>query len=90
MEQDGQLSVFLKKEYQPITLDDINMERKNEGICHAVVVDGEINESNLLLCQKNDKWLEKYLKERGYDIESIFLLTVNDKNDINIIMKDKK
>lgn len=91
-ELDGQLSVFLKKEYQPITLDDLknsNSSNENEGICHAVIVDGKINDSNLKLCEKNRRWLDKYLSNQKCKIEDVFLLTVNDKNDINIIMKEK-
>lgn len=91
-ELDGQLSVFLKKEYQPVTLDDLNnpgSSHKNEGICHAVIVDGEINDSNLKLCQKNRNWLDKYLSNKRCKIDDVFLLTVNDENDINIIMKEK-
>ena len=90
LEQDGQFSVFLKKEFQPVTVSDVNINEKNEGICHAVIVDGEINLSNLRLSQKNEKWLKKLLNERGCKIKDVFLLTVNDKNDINIIMKEKQ
>lgn len=90
LEQNGQLSVFLKKEYQPISNEDINITCENEGICHAVIVDGNINESNLRLCQKNSAWLSKILHNKGVKIEDVFLMTVNDKNDINIIMKEKK
>ena len=90
LEQNGQLSVFLKKEYQPITNEDINITCENEGICHAVIVDGNINKSNLRLCQKNSAWLSKILHNKGVKIEDVFLMTVNDKNDINIIMKEKR
>ena len=92
MEQDGQLSVFLKKENQPVSVNDFKDSKNlncNEGICHAIIVDGKINESNLKLCQKNTIWLEKYLSKHNYDIKNIFLFTVNDNNDINIIMKEK-
>lgn len=92
LEQDGQLSVFLKKDNQPVSVNDFkNFENShcNEGICHAIIVDGEINESNLKLCQKNTLWLEKYLSKHNYNVKNIFLFTVNDNNDINIIMKEK-
>lgn len=92
LEQDGQLSVFLKKEYQPFTYSDFNEDDNsncNEGICHAIIVDGEVNESNLKICQKNLQWLNKYLSNHKYEIKDIFLFTINDNNDINIIMKEK-
>lgn len=90
LEQNGQLSVFLKSENQPVTLTDLKIEQVNQGISHAIIVDGEINESNLKCSQKNLKWLNKYLDTHKLNKDDIFLFTVNDTNDINIIMKDKK
>ncbi len=90
LEQDGQLSVFLKSENQPITLADLGAVQKNCGVCHAIIVDGKTNKSNLTVSQKNEAWLNKLLECRKIKKEDVFLLTVNDANDINIIMKDKK
>ncbi len=88
LEQDGQLSVFLKKEFQPIAPQDLKIDIANDGICHAVIIDGKINESNLKLCHKNEKWVKKILDNKGCKLDDVFLLTVNDKNDIYIIMKE--
>ncbi len=88
LEQNGQLSVFLKSENQPVTLEDLNINKESCGISHAIIVDGDINESNLMCSQKDLKWLNKYLNSHKLDLKSIFLFTINDVNDINIIMKD--
>lgn len=88
LEQDGQLSVFLKSDYQPATLEDLKISKVNEGIGHAIIVDGDINESNLKYAQKSIAWLNKYLISHKLNIKDIFLFTINDKNDINIIMKE--
>lgn len=90
LEQNGQLSVFLKSENQPITLADMNIAKNNSGIGHAIIVDGDINESNLKGSNKNQDWLNRYLTNHNLKAENIFLLTVNDTNDINIIMKEIK
>lgn len=88
LEQDGQLSVFLKSESQPVTLGDLSLSKRNEGIGHAIIVDGEINESNLRYAQKNIDWLRKYLNSHKLSVKDIFLFTINDKNEFNIIMKE--
>ncbi len=90
LEQNGKLSVFLKSEKQTVTLEDIDKEKENEGISHAVVVDGEINESNLLFAGKDILWLEEFLRARDINMKEIFLLTVNDIGQTTIIYKDKK
>ena len=88
LEQNGKLSVFLKEGSQPVTKDDLGLQANACGICHAVIVDGDINESNLKDSCKNAKWLNKYLKEHKLKCDDIFLFTVDDSNTINIIMKD--
>ena len=90
LEQNGQLSVFLKGENLPVTLKDLKLESKGDGIGHAIIVDGDINESNLKYAQKSIAWLNKYLKDNGLKLEDIFLFTIDDKNHINIIMKEIK
>ena len=90
LEQNGQLSVFLKSENQPITLTDMNIAKNSSGIGHAIIVDGDINESNLKGSNKNQDWLNRYLTNHNLKAENIFLLTVNDTNDISIIMKEIK
>lgn len=90
LEQNGKLSVFLKSDSQPVCLKDLKISKKSSGIAHAVIVDGDINESNLDYAQKNKKWLLKYLSTHNYKASDIFLMTVDDENNINIINKEEK
>lgn len=90
LEQNGKLSVFLKQGKQPVCAQDLNIERKDSGIAHAIVVDGEINESNLKYADKNEKWLYSYLTKHDLSLDCIFLMTVSDNNDITIIKKEEK
>lgn len=90
LEQNGKLSVFLKSEKQPLTSEDINAKKKREGVGHAIIVDGEINESNLRFANKDTIWLERFLRARNINMKEIFLLTVNDANQTTIIFKDTK
>lgn len=90
IEQNGKLSVFLKKDKQTLSLSDINISGTSEGIAHAVVIDGSVDYSNLKLAQKNEAWLKKELSEKKTDIEDIFLMTVDDASNINIIKRKEK
>lgn len=88
LEQNGQLSVFLKKENQPITLQDMNKKGTDEGICHAVVVDGVINESNLTLSGLGKPWLERYVRTHNINMKEVLLMTVNDAQKVNVIYRE--
>lgn len=90
LEQNGKLSVFLKSSKQTVTLEDINKQKDNEGISHAVIVDGKINESNLQFAGKSTAWLKKYMHAHNINMKEIFLLAINDSDQITIIYKDEK
>ena len=90
LEQNGKLSVFLKSGKQNVCLDDIKIRKQSEGISHAVIIDGEINISNLSYANKTEKWLHKYLHAHNINMEEIFLLTVNDANEVTVVYKEEK
>ena len=82
LEPNGEVSILPKPEYRPITPKDINLKVEKEGLCSNVIIDGKIMHNNLLNIKKDDKWLKKQLKVKGYsDITKILLATVdiNDK-----------
>lgn len=90
LEQNGKLSVFLKKDKQTVVAEDLQILTKQEGICHAVVTDGQINDTNLSLAKKEKKWLFQELRARNIELKEVFLLTVNDADEISIIYKEEK
>ena len=90
LEQNGKLSVFLKKDEQNVCVKDLGINVKSNGIGHAVVIDGCINKSNLLLASKNERWLKRELGKRGLDTGDVFLMMVDDSSNIDIIIKEKK
>ena len=90
LEQNGKLSVFLKSDRQEICLKDLNKKGDGEGLCHAVIVDGKINQSNLECTGKDISWLSKYLCSHNINMKEVFLLTINDIGRVTIIYKEEK
>ncbi|MBO5287207.1 MAG: DUF421 domain-containing protein [Clostridia bacterium] len=90
LEQNGKLSVFLKKNAQESGQSLLQSGMPDSSIAFAVIVDGKINESNLEIAKKDGIWLEKELKRNGATIESVFLMTVDDTGKSYIIMKEEK
>lgn len=74
IEQNGSLSVIKKGE---------------NDMTHPIIIDGEILEETLTREGKNSVWLSRVMKEKGLRAEDIFLMTVSDDGDINIIRKDR-
>lgn len=89
MEKNGKISVIEKAEYQPCTLEDMNIQSEERGIAHAFIVDGEICRENVRSSGKDEEFLKKELKKRKIKShEDILLFTCDDAGNINIIRKE--
>ena len=88
MEANGNLSILPYPEYRPVTPRDMKIKVGKEGLCSNVIIDSKIMINNLKNINKDEKWLDKQLKIKGYnDLSKILLATV----DINgkIIVYEK-
>lgn len=89
LEQNGMLSIIPKIQFQQPTLNQLNIQEKEEGIVHMIISQGTWNEYNLKLLSKSKVEFEKYLKKKNVNINDIFLMTVDDNNNIDLIVKEK-
>lgn len=88
LEQNGQLSVITKTREQPLSPVDVDVEVPERGIAHALIIDGDVNEQNLLISGKDDAWLMKTIKERGCRVEDVFLFTIDDNGNQLLIKRE--
>lgn len=89
MEANGQISFLPKEEYAPLTPRDMNLKPSMQGLCANVIIDGKLMLKNIEEIGKDEAWLIKQLKIKGYkDYDRILLATV----DINekLCIFDKK
>jgi len=78
MEANGQISFLPKEEYVPATPKDLNLKPSKQGLCANVIIDGKVMPNNLKKISKDEEWLEKQLKVKGYkDYDRILLATVD-------------
>jgi uncharacterized membrane protein YcaP (DUF421 family) len=78
IEPNGQLSVLLKPEHQPLTPKDMKIAVSPTGISTELVYDGIIIEENLRQLNKDKAWLLEELQKQGIrDISEVFLVTLN-------------
>lgn len=76
LEQNGKIS-FLKESDSP-------------NIMKTLVIDSKPDERNLKLLGYNEEWLEERLKEKHVKLGDVFLMTINENDDINIIKKEEE
>lgn len=88
LEQDGQISIILKSEYNPLSPSDLNINVSDDGIAHIIIANGVINAHGLEFIGKNRDWLERQLEKNKCRASDVFLMTVNDSGKINLTKKE--
>ena len=69
----------------------LSLLKKNaDEIAHTLVIDGHIMVDDLKSLGYNERWLEKELSARKARVDGVFLMTVTDSGEINIILKEEK
>ena len=74
LEENGKLSVL----------------KSGDTIAHALVLDGKINQSGIVLCGMDEKMIFEYLKSQNHTLDEVFLLTYSDDGTFNLIIKEEK
>lgn len=78
METNGQLSVVPKSQNRPITPADLSIPTEYEGICHSVIVDGEVDYENLRSVGLTEDWLKTELSKFGIDnLKEVFFANLD-------------
>lgn len=91
MEINGSVSFLPFEDYKMVTKKDLNIKAKNKGICANIIIDSKIMKDNLKQIKKDEIWLKKEIKEKGYSrLDDILLLTVDEFYNINIYNRNKK
>lgn len=75
LEQNGKVS-FLKESDSP-------------NISHTVIIDTKPDFKNLKEAGLTVEWLEGKLREKNVSLDDVFLMTVNENGDINLIEKER-
>ena len=90
LEENGKLSVIKRASSSPPNASDMGLDVVEKGIAHALILDGCCDEENMLRLNIDKKSLTKMCKDKGHKIEDVFLLTVDDSGDVNLIPKEKR
>lgn len=90
LETSGEVTVIPKPEKRGVTLEDLNIEAKYQGIPYELVIDGNIMEDNLKKIGKNYVWLKKEIEKFGYSPEEALIVTLDGNGEIFSQKKEGK
>lgn len=90
LEANGRLSILPKGEYLPVTINDMKIKPQKQGLCANVIIDSKIMPNNLTFVGKDEEWLEKELKVKGYrTLDNILLATLDNNEKLVIYEKNE-
>ena len=89
LEISGNISFLPKAREDMVTKSDMKIKVHDETLSANVIIDGILLEDNLKAMGKDIDWLNKELKNRGYDnYKRILLMTLDGTDKINIFEKN--
>ncbi|WP_282171386.1 DUF421 domain-containing protein [Cytobacillus firmus] len=88
LEPRGDLSIMLKKENQPLTPKDLQLNLPQEKEPQTVIMDGNILNDPLAGSGKNKKWLKSEIEKLGLTQENIFLGQIDSFGDLTVDVYD--
>jgi uncharacterized membrane protein YcaP (DUF421 family) len=75
LEQNGRLSLIETKD--------------KDTLAHSLIIDGMINNNSLERLGHSEEWLSKELSKQGVRANDVFLYTITDSGEVNIILKEE-
>lgn len=89
LEQNGKISVIPKAAAKPATPSDLGLSISDNGIIHILVSNGYVNDYNMKKHKKDMAWLKQRAAEHHCSTDQIFLLLIDDNDNICLIPKEK-
>ena len=89
LETSGKLTVIPYAKYEMPTREDLKIKNAKNALPLTIISDGNITWSNVYKLKKNDAWLYKTLKSKGYKkAKQVFLMQMDEDDNITIIAKE--
>lgn len=90
LEANGDLNVLLKKEKQPITPSDLQLDVAPEKVPQTVILEGEIMDSGLAASGLTRAWLELELEKLNVAIDNVYVGQVDSYGQLTVDIYDDK
>lgn len=90
LEANGDFSVMLKKQNQPVTPKDLNLSVAAVKETQTIIMDGSILDEPLSTIGLNRNWLHTELDKLGVILENVFLGQANSNGELTVDLFDDK
>lgn len=90
LEQNGKITIIQKARYRQPTSDDLHLKPRETGLFHIIIEQGNLNKHGMQQLNLQPQDVYSALSKKGLDIKEIYLMMINDANEVKIVTKEKK
>ncbi|MFV8829362.1 DUF421 domain-containing protein [Alkalihalobacterium sp. APHAB7] len=91
IEGDGKISVMKQENKMEVTLEDMNLDKKNLSLALPLIVEGEIYDDILTYLGLDRPWLIEELQKRNIpQMNRIFFASINQNQELHISLKKEE
>ncbi|MGE6575105.1 DUF421 domain-containing protein [Paenibacillus xylanexedens] len=84
MEQSGDVSIMLKKEYQPLTANLLGYHISSEKEPRTIIMDGHILPETLKVTGLSENWIRKELRKLDLTLDQVTIGQVDSKGELSV------
>lgn len=90
LEADGNLNILLKKEKQPLTPADLQMEVAPEKVPQTVIIEGKVKDAALAASGLSRAWLHLQLEKLNVALDNVYVGQVDSYGELTVDIYDDK
>jgi uncharacterized membrane protein YcaP (DUF421 family) len=91
METNGELSIITNSDSRGVKLSDLNLKITDPSMPFIIINDGKLNKDNLKHLNKDEKWVNKTIKDIGFNsFKDVFYMTLTKEGNVTIIDMEGK
>ncbi|GIM29965.1 DUF421 domain-containing protein [Clostridium polyendosporum] len=89
VESNGNISILKKPNKAEVTIEDMNLTRKEPSLSYPVIVDGILYNDTIVKLNLSETWLKQHLANLGINsLEEVFFASVNMKRELHVSPKN--
>lgn len=90
LEQNGNITITQKARFRQPNAEELGIKIEETGLYHIIIEQGSLNKYGMEQTNTTEKQIQKIIAKKGLQVKDIYLMMINDANDIKLIPKEKK
>jgi len=90
IEANGNLTVYKEYNNHPITLEDLNLQKRSSNLAYPVIIEGKVHANMLKHLNLSVSWLHTELNKKGIQTKDILFASISEEKILHISLANTK